>query len=137
MSPRQVLLRAREKTPGRVTGLHESADPEALDPMSVGKELAAFHSTVALGSARRRSRAHLSCRLGCEPMLAEQPRKFVLAEELRCDDGSGPTPNPTCRRGAGDSQLGEENRVTLLAHEVTQTMVVGSAAGAVHRPEMR
>jgi len=61
---------------------------------------------------------------------------FVLAEKLRRHNRSGATSNPTCRRGAGDPQLGHESGVALLANELTQAMVVGSAAGAVHRPGM-
>jgi hypothetical protein len=47
---------------------------------------------------------------------------LILAEELRCDDGSRTSPNPTRRRGAREPQLSEESRVTLLGNKVTQAM---------------
>ena len=54
---------------------------------------------------------------------------LVLGEELGGDHRSRPAAYPARGCGAGYPQLGEECRITLLANEVTDAVIVRSAAG--------
>ena len=59
---------------------------------------------------------------------------LVLSEQLRRDHRSRTPANPAGGGGAGDPKLGEQGRITLLADEVANAVIICSVEGTVrHR----
>jgi hypothetical protein len=69
-----------------------------------------------------------------EPQDLGSKLLLVPSEQVRCDDRSSPTPQPTHSRRAWDTELHRHVWILLVADEVSNPVVVGAASGAVRHP---